>query len=544
MRKYSLFLLILLTYIHNSFAQSQLDIDSDLSIHYTFNGTNLDQSGNGHHARMRGVTYGTDRFGFEGCAVEFDAIEDHIEIPNIRDLWEEGWTYSIWVKLDRVPYPGSLVDGSQDAFLFSYKDVIYGDDVYLYVDNSDSNVRAFFDDNESKIIARTPVEKDVWYHFVIVYGDRQTFLYVDGEEKGVVATRFVTEVYTNYMIGSNFKEDTVQGLPKSYGRIWGMVDDVRFYERALNGKEVALLYEQIETCGDVDEDRDGFFSADDCDDTDPEINPDAEEIINNEVDEDCDGEAVIIDEDMDGFHSGIDCDDGNPGVNPDQVEIPNNAEDEDCDGEAVIIDRDQDGYHSYEDCDDNNPNINPGQEEIPNNDIDENCDETIIIIDDDADGYHVEIDCDDNDPLRNPGQVEIPNNDIDEDCDGIALIIDEDMDGFNSDEDCDDNNPNINPGQTEMTGNRIDEDCDGFQPFYFVDVYPIPTVDYLKIINVYEHDLHCQIYAMDGKLIVDSHRNSREITVDMIYFPAGVYLLKIVADGEATFWELIEKVQE
>lgn len=40
----------------------------------------------------------------------------------------------------------------------------------------------------------------------------------------------------------------------------------------------------------IDQDNDGWAAEDDCDDLDPEINPEAEEIGFNEVDEDCDGE--------------------------------------------------------------------------------------------------------------------------------------------------------------------------------------------------------------------------------------------------------------
>ena len=97
------------------------------------------------------------------------------------------------------------------------------------------------------------------------------------------------------------------------------------------------------------------LQAGDCNDTDPNINPDAEENCNQQ-DDNCDGN---IDEDLVyvTYYSDMDMDgygDDNSGF-------------EDC---LQPPDTTTEGG----DCDDSNPNIYPGAEEIVNNGIDEDCD--------------------------------------------------------------------------------------------------------------------------------------------------------------------------
>jgi len=164
-------------------------------------------------------------------------------------------------------------------------------------------------------------------------------------------------------------------------------------------------------CGDAevddgDADGDGFTEEDgDCDDGNADIHPDADDIPDDGIDQDCDGaDAVgLTDADGDGFYAEEDdCDDTNADIHPDMDELcATPGVDDDCDGlvddEDDIIDGttwyadgDIDGYgnagapavaceppESYvadnTDCDDRDDAVNPGAREICNNGVDDNC---------------------------------------------------------------------------------------------------------------------------------------------------------------------------
>jgi hypothetical protein len=232
----------------------------------------------------------------------------------------------------------------------------------------------------------------------------------------------------------------------------------------------------------------GFVeNNEDCDDADEDINPGAEEICGNGMDEDCDSEDEIgsliffADADGDGY--------GDAGSVTVACSLP-----------SGYVENDQD-------CDDTDENINPGVEDICGNGTDEDCDgfdntgENTYYADADGDGYgdpsmttvdcsspigYVDNneDCDDADENINPGMDEVCNN-ADDNCDGnadegIALntyYMDADGDGFGDmntsmeaceiaegyvtdNTDCDDSNENINPAASEVC-NGADDNCEG-----------------------------------------------------------------------------------
>jgi hypothetical protein len=281
-------------------------------------------------------------------------------------------------------------------------------------------------------------------------------------------------------------------------------------------------------------------TAGDCDDADPLVHPDAEELCNGQ-DDDCDtliddadpdatGTAWYVDTDADGYGAdasevyrcaapegtvatGGDCDDTTTARHPGAAERDcTDPIDYNCDGSVGYGDIDHDGSPACEDCEDTQPDVNPDGLETCNG-LDDDCDGeadeagasggSIFYADSDGDGYGDasvptpgcsapagtvadDTDCDDTSATTHPGATELCNGE-DDDCDGEVDGADEvtlvswyaDADGDGSGDpltselacsapagyvtdatDCDDGDADVSPLADERC-NSIDDDCDG-----------------------------------------------------------------------------------
>ncbi len=227
----------------------------------------------------------------------------------------------------------------------------------------------------------------------------------------------------------------------------------------------------------------------DCNDLDPEINPLANEVINNLIDENCDGIAVIIDNDGDGYHSTDDCDDTNPLINPLAIELCDSV-DNNCNGMSdeglytylLYQDQDGDGY---------------GNAEVQ-----------IITCDPNTLGYVTNpSDCDDTDPEINPSAQDITNNGIDEDCDGQDLL-----------------------SSTEES-NLLDTS---------VKMFPNPVTDRLILQSSEIGKYTFTLVNIYGAQVVKRQIEDNHYTLDLSHFPHGVYTA-IISQEEHTK-HLIKKI--
>ncbi len=192
---------------------------------------------------------------------------------------------------------------------------------------------------------------------------------------------------------------------------------------------------------DVDNDGDGITeNSGDCDDTDASVFPGASEVINDGIDQNCDGED-LVDADEDGFVADSDCDDSDASVYPGADEVINDGIDQDCDGED-LVDADEDGFVAAEDCDDDNAMVYPGAEEVCDG-VDNDCDGGVDNEATDMLSWYADFDSDTyGDPAFTVMACEAPPH----------YVLDN--------TDCDDSSSSMNPGEEEIV-DGLDNNCDG-----------------------------------------------------------------------------------
>lgn len=223
-----------LTIVLSNLTSIGQDLSTNLSIYYSFDGNVNDMSGNNNDGILHNSpTLTTGHTGTSNSAYLFNGVNDWLELPNLGELSNQSWSYSIWFKLTTVP------TSSDDMFLLRYTNSANTDDGHLYIDNVANQLTSFYQSTGLKLATSTVINAGIWTHAVITYNNTSntTKIYVNG----VLEATSTTYNFTSPSGGNTMSVFEKPNGGGAYGD--GVIDELRFYQnRILTQCDVSSLY--------------------------------------------------------------------------------------------------------------------------------------------------------------------------------------------------------------------------------------------------------------------------------------------------------------
>ncbi len=209
-----------------------------LVLHYEMENSVADTSGSGLNGTAQGSPVYVDSLSGLGQALEFDGVEDYVEVPigNKITGWSDS-TFSIWVNIN----PDNTTSNWMRAFDFGSADTT---NLFLCPRTGTNGavrtaIRVPSKNNGNEVgVTSSATLSDGWHHVACVFdNDANTLtLYVDGWSAGSVETDIRPMdlgVTTNNWLGqSQYDADSLYD---------GLLDEFRIYNRALSAGEVRYL---------------------------------------------------------------------------------------------------------------------------------------------------------------------------------------------------------------------------------------------------------------------------------------------------------------
>ncbi len=208
--------------------------------YWSFSGNANDESGNGNHGVVNGASLTTDRFDNPNSAYSFDGLNDFIEILDSPELKfsDTDLTISCWVELDTysTDFLSSIVSRRTSStggngymlLITGIQGVPNGAVTYTVSGGADP-----------ESYSKDSILLNSWYHIAVSFDNSTNELstYINGELDTISSGIYSpNSVNANLFLG---KDDWLNRY------FWdGKLDDIRFYNRALNKIEVESLYSE------------------------------------------------------------------------------------------------------------------------------------------------------------------------------------------------------------------------------------------------------------------------------------------------------------
>jgi len=217
----------------NDYSCWRSPLDVGLLVYYPFNRNANDESGQAADGTPVGATLATDRFDRPDSAYFFDGTGDYIDIPLLnKGNPFSAYSVSGWIYIASMPTVGN-------RYYFYYNETSDGK-IALYVDEGGKVIASHHDSSTWREVSSTTlIEPDKWYHVGLTWDGQMVKLFIDGFQEDELAVSNLQATNIGASIG---RQDYWYSVNfRNRGLFHGKIDDLRIYDRALSGVEMAQL---------------------------------------------------------------------------------------------------------------------------------------------------------------------------------------------------------------------------------------------------------------------------------------------------------------
>jgi hypothetical protein len=219
-----------------SFLGTGSNVTEGLVAHYPLDGSTADVSGNGHDAVNHGGVPANDRFGNPDHAYAFDGSNAYIALPDgLIDRNGQAFTISFWAlaqSLNDMRFAIEIASRNGEGKAW----IVIQDRQFIFgINLGNTGYRA-----------SAPAEPNVFVHLACIYRRGQSIqLWTNGRLAKETPVRdgdlgnAVADMGST--IGSYAPEEVEHARANRYWTWHGIIDDVRFYARALEPAEITAL---------------------------------------------------------------------------------------------------------------------------------------------------------------------------------------------------------------------------------------------------------------------------------------------------------------
>ena len=232
---------------------AQLNLQNGLIAYYPFDGNVLDLSGNNHNGTIvNGLGFGPNRFGDLNSAAVFSGNNNYISVPDDGAFSTSHISISLWFQSTsddlqnligkrKLENDGTQTGGAQYQFFINYTPYP-GIGSNLIGNNSTCTTIS----SSSYINTVQQICKNRWYHAVMTYDGTFHKLYVNG-----VLIRNDQVAFDKFL---DCRSELRFGVWWSGGLLpfMGSMDEIRWYNRAINQAEINMLYGNFDQGHNID----------------------------------------------------------------------------------------------------------------------------------------------------------------------------------------------------------------------------------------------------------------------------------------------------